>query len=121
MGLYDEYEDKEQYNYLCGKNGGKIKVKPTNFYNCDYGFNSEGNFAVSLSSSESNIKFFEKIRNKKYIAYLVGFLIISFEDEDNYCGFSIDEMTDKLNKSIIFYLVNKENIIDKVIVNLVLV
>ena len=27
MGLYDEYEDKKQHNYLCGKNGRKIILK----------------------------------------------------------------------------------------------
>ena len=93
MGLYDEYEDKEQHNYLCGKNGGKIRVKPTNFYDCEYGLDNEGNFAISLSDNENNVKFFEKIKDKKYVAYLVGFLVISFEDEDNYYGFSIDEIT----------------------------
>ncbi len=121
MGLYDEYEDKDQHNYLCGKNGGKIRVKPTNFYDCKYGLDTEGNFAILLIYNENNIKFFEKIKNKKHIAYLVGFLIISFEDENNYYGFSVDEITNKLNKNIVFYLINKEKTIDKFIVDLVLV
>lgn len=120
MGLYEE-EDNKKHNYLCGKNGGKIIVKPTKFYDCNYGFDSERNFAISLSNNENNINFFEKIKKKKYIAYLVGFLIVSFEDENNYYGFSVDEITNEFNKNIIFYLVSKEKTIDKIIVNLVLV
>lgn len=55
------------------------------------------------------------------IAYFVGFVIIEFENENSYYGFSIDEIMDKINKKIVFYLVSDKEIINKVIVNLVLV
>ena len=64
MGLYDEYEDKKQHNYLCGKNGRKIILKNWKKINFKYGLNENNIPSIGIYNIEENNDFLNFMEDK---------------------------------------------------------
>ena len=119
MGLYDEYEDKEQHNYLAVKNNGKIIIKNTIMFD-GYNYGMDKNDIPSLFLND--IKFNEiilKLKTKNYKLYWAGFLILSFDEDNFYYGFKMSEIKNEIRNEINIYIFdNKESFKEIIKLNL---
>lgn len=116
MGLYDEYEDKEQHNYLCGKNGGKIIFKNWKKINFKYGLNENNIPSIGIYNIEENEDFLSLLESKEFNIYWSNLLLFQTKvDYDFVFYFNNDDEDIKIineltkNKKIKIYIFNTKD------------
>ena len=116
MELYDEYEDKEQHNYLCGKNGRKIILKNWKKINFKYGLNENNIPSIGIYNIEENNDFLNLLEGNEFNIYWSNLLLFQtkvdydfvfyFNNDDEDINI-INELTK--NKKIKIYIFNTKD------------
>ena len=85
------------------------------FENYSYALNENNIPSLLFLETKENKDLFKKLKNKPNKLYWAGFLVLAFEHDDFYYGFTISEIEEFIFSQINFYMIENEEIIKETI------